>query len=283
MPYEFYDTIGPADAEQAVSVAKLNKDLREAAETMTDKQARFLVDAYYAAQKERTAQGRRVGAMQEEPHGVLEWLGDQQLVLEKQVLAALGRYTKRHKMGSWMREIHGIGPVISAGFLAHIDIHKAPTVGHIWRFAGLDPTLKWEKGEKRPYNAGLKQICYHAGESFKRFSASDKCYYGKLYRQRKAYEVDRNESGGNADTAAETLRSRKIGDAATRTVYESGKLPAGRLDLRSTRWAVKQMLADMHGEWYRRELGREPPKPYPIAILHHAHLREAPQKEPVSK
>ena len=37
----------------------------------------------------------------------------------------------------------GIGPVIAAGLLANIDIKQAPTVGHIWRFAGLDPTNKW--------------------------------------------------------------------------------------------------------------------------------------------
>jgi hypothetical protein len=27
--------------------------------------------------------------------------------------------------------------------MAHIDIEQAPTVGHIWRFAGLDPTRTW--------------------------------------------------------------------------------------------------------------------------------------------
>lgn len=57
--------------------------------------------------------------------------------------------------------IHGIGPVISAGLLAHIDIHRAVTVGHIWRFAGLDPSVKWLKKTKRPWNAGLKVLCCH--------------------------------------------------------------------------------------------------------------------------
>jgi hypothetical protein len=43
--------------------------------------------------------------------------------------------------------------------LARIDIVKAPTAGHIWRYAGLDPTVRWNKGEKRPWNAGLKVLC----------------------------------------------------------------------------------------------------------------------------
>src|SRR5581483_161544 len=40
----------------------------------------------------------------------------------------------------------------------HIDIEKAPTAGHIWRFAGLDPTLRWLGRE------GAKQIMRSAEE-----------------------------------------------------------------------------------------------------------------------
>lgn len=268
----------PTDDEQLFSVQRLSRDLRVAAEKMTDAEARFLVDAYYTMQKQRirNANQHRQASEGKEPAGVLSWLTQQSGVLERQVHAALDRYTMGHQMGSWMRDIYGIGPIISAGLLSHIDITKAPTVGHIWRFAGLDPTVTWSRGETRPWNARLKVVCWHAGECFKRFSKRDECYYGKLYVQRKEYEIARNDRGGNAEAARETLAAKRISDAATKAIYESGKLPPGRLDLRATRWAVKQFLADMHGEWYRREFGKDPPLPYPIAHLGHAHVRKAP-------
>jgi hypothetical protein len=42
----------------------------------------------------------------------------------------------------------GIGPVLSAGLLAHIDLRIAVTAGCIWRYAGMDPTSKWLGGER---------------------------------------------------------------------------------------------------------------------------------------
>ena len=65
-----------------------------------------------------------------------------------------------------MRSIVGIGPVITAGFLAHIDIAKAPTVGHVpGGSADLDPTVKWDKGTKRPWNVVMKRLCWIVEES----------------------------------------------------------------------------------------------------------------------
>src|SRR6185436_14373220 len=105
-------------------------------------------------------------------------------VLEKQVMRALAAFSSNHPVGKWAESIVGIGPVLSAGLLAHINvrkcgcqvyrdmkpipIHDCPglaTAGHIWRYAGYDPTVTWEKGQKRPWNARLKVICWKIGES----------------------------------------------------------------------------------------------------------------------
>jgi hypothetical protein len=257
------------------AVNRLSRDLRAASKTISAQEARYLVDAYYTMQDQRIESANRSRAMEKEPHEVLAWLRDQSGVLEKQVQVSLDVYSLSKPIGVWMRNVYGIGPVIAAGLLAHIDIGKAPTVGHIWRFAGLDPTLVWGKGQKRPYNARLKVLCWKLGESFKKFSGSDDCYYGKLYRERKEYEVARNDRGENAAVAADAVANRKL-SAEQKTHYEAGKLPPGRLDLRATRYAVKQFLADLHGEWYRQEYGKEPPLPYPIAHMGHVHLRKPP-------
>lgn len=258
------------------SVHRMTRDIAAAAKSLSDDEARFLVDAYYMMQDDRKRAHNQVRALGEaaEPNSVLQWLAVQSETLESQIKRALDQYTQAHQMGSWMRGIHGIGPVLSAGFLAHIDIEKAPTVGHIWRFAGLDPSVKWEKGQKRPWNAQLKVLCWKAGQSFMKFSGNEDCYYGQLYRQRKEYEIARNERGENAEVAASLLG--KVGKSTEAFKHLSGgKLPPGQIDARARRWAVKQFLADLHGEWYRRHFGKEPPLPYPIAHLGHAHLRRA--------
>lgn len=292
-------------------IARLNRDLTKAAATLTDDEARYLVDYYYIAQEDRKRADNQVRALgrSKEPATVLDWLAAQADTIETQIKKALDVYTKNHKMGSWMREVYGIGPVLSAGLLAHIDITKAPTVGHIWRYAGLDPTVKWEKGQKRPWNAALKTLCWKVGQSFMKMSNSEECYYGQYYKKRKQYEIERNLLGGNREEAAKgTLRVGKDTEAYkwyagcyTRGMAEaylgldSSKkqeflkvkqleeglgvpmLPPAQIDGRARRWAVKLFLSHMHNEWYLRHYGKPAPLPYPIAILKHAHLIEYPQ------
>ena len=95
--------------------------------------------------------------------------------------------------------------MIAAGLEAHIDITRAPTVGHIWRYAGLDPTCEWRKGEKRPWNASLKTLCWKIGESFVKVSGKEKSLYGRLWKERKELEEKRNAAGEFADQAAERV------------------------------------------------------------------------------
>jgi hypothetical protein len=187
---------------------------------------------------------------------------------------SLDQYSLSVPLGEWARGTVGVGPVIAAGLLTHIDITKAKTAGAIWRFAGLDPTIKWEKGQKRPYNARLKVLCWKLGDSFVKFSGHERSLYGRLYRERKSYELRRDEEGGNAETAAQTLAERNFRDKETRKIYESGHLPAGRIDQRARRWAVKLYLAHYHEAAYRLHYGERPPKPFAIEQMGHAHYIE---------
>jgi hypothetical protein len=263
------------------TIERIGKDIIKSAEELSDDEARYLVDAYYIMQDDRKRahnQCRAVEQNADESHSasdnkIIQWLAAQSETLENQIKRALDKYTDSHPMGSWMRETVGIGPVISAGLLAHIDIEKAPTVGHIWRYAGLDPTVKWEKGQKRPWNATLKTLCWKAGQSFMKFSGREDCYYGQVYRKRKAFEIERNDRGDNKELAAEIIK--KVGK--TTEAYKhllEGKLPPGQIDARARRYAVKLFLSHLHGAWYLCHFGVEAPLPYPIAILGHAHLIE---------
>jgi hypothetical protein len=195
------------------NIVKLNKDLRVASQQMGQKEAKYLVDSYYQIQDYRKAVANQARSMDEtgEPHQMTDWLLDNMKVLETQIKNSLNKYTDTHPVGAWAKSIVGIGPVLSAGLIAHIDIEKAPTVGHIWSFAGLNPNAEWKKGELRPWNAKLKALCWKIGQSFVKVSGNENDFYGKIYKERKEYEVAKNEAGEYADQAKAKLEKFKIG------------------------------------------------------------------------
>lgn len=285
---------------QLDEVTKLTRDLRKASTTMTASQARYLVDSYYMMQDQRIRAGNQTRALNEsgEPHEVVTWLSEQSLVLENSVKSALKAYAEHNPVGQWSMSIKGVGPVISAGLLAHIDLEpwrcrqsdakkscrpddphdgcgfeKVETVGHIWRFAGLDPSVQWGKGKKRPWNAQLKTLCWKIGESFVKVSGYDDAFYGKIYVQRKEQEQARNDAGELADQAAKALETKNIGKSTEAYKhYSSGKLPPAHIHARAKRYAVKLFLSHWHEIAYREKYGTAPPLPYPIAQLGHAHM-----------
>jgi hypothetical protein len=268
---------------------RLKRDLARAARSMTDEQARYLVDSYYTLQEHRIAlaaqlrhaedTGEREAAEAvegESPIELIRFMFEDAKREEDNIRLALDEFSNGRAVGVWAKTIMGIGPVLSAGLLAHIDIEKAPTAGSIWRFAGLDPTAVWGKGEKRPHNARLKVLCWKIGESFIKVSNRDGDYYGHVYATRRAEEEARNEAGDYAAIAADALATRKIGKNPTRDAYEAGRLPDGRIHLRASRYATKLFLAHWHDVAYRDHYGMKPPKPYIIEHGGHVHFIEAP-------
>lgn len=252
-------------AEPRVPLEKLARDIRKAAATLSDTEARFLVDYYYIQQENRKRSDHQVRLLAQgtEPNEVVQWLARNDLAFEKEIVKGLQEYVDAHLVGRWADSIHGIGPVIAAGLLAHIDITKAPTAGHIWRFAGLDPTDAWDKGQKRPWNAKLKTLCWKLGESFVKVQNSDKDFYGHLMLQYKERITAKNEAGEYAGAAAAKLVKFKIGkDTEAYGYYIAGKLPPAHIHSRAKRWAVKLFLAHLHHVWFEVEYGTPPPKPY---------------------
>lgn len=319
---------------QLEPIQRLTRDIAKAAVTLTDDEARFLVDAYYQMQENRIRTFGQVRSMTEtaEPNGVLAWLATQDQVLENQIKRALDAYSAASPLGEWARSICGIGPVIASGLLAHIDLKIAETAGQIWRFAGLDPTSEWGSREKittfitnhqgrledamtaacshfgrqyanvhsrattdrdgepikltkasiiravamRPFNATLKVLAWKIGESFVKVQGNVNDIYGKVYAERKALEIARNDAGAFAEQAAAKLEKFKIGkDTDAYKSYSVGKLPPAHIHARAKRYAVKLFLAHYH-EVGRKTLGLSVPAPYPIAFLGHAHKIEPP-------
>lgn len=274
------------DDVDLLTVARLTREQKALAAAMGRTEARFLVDSYYQIQDYRKAAANqaRAGLAEDEPaYPLVDWLSSHTASIELRLKNLLGAYASGNPVGEWSQSICGIGPVISAGLLAHIDITRAPTAGHIWRFAGLDPTVTWGKGERRPWNAKLKTLCWHAGECFVKVSNNDADFYGHLWAQRKAYEQARNEAGDYAAQAAEILATKKFKakpvdpdcEAAEQDFkrasewYAQGLLPPAHIHARSKRWTVKLFLAHWQEVAWEAQYGVKPPKPYVIEHLGH--------------
>ncbi len=193
---------------------------------LTTHEVRRLVDAYFALTSQR------------------KLLAGQAVATEREIECALDAWAETMPAASWAKGIAGVNPAMAAGLAAHIDIEVAPTVGTIWRFAGLDPSVAWKRGERRPWNPRLKTVCLRIGHAFAECAREDGDFYGKLYRQRAAIEAAANDG-----------RS------------EHGKLPPAHVDARARRWTVKLFLAHYHHVAWTLATGVPPAKPYVIGVL----------------
>jgi transposase IS116/IS110/IS902 family protein len=261
---------------------RLTRDLANAAKTLSPHEARFLVDAYYIMQKNRIAAAHQVRTLNEgnEPHAVLDWLAAQSETLESQVKRALDKWTDSDPVGIWAKSICGIGPVISAGLLAHIDITRCETAGHIWSFAGLNPEMAWKKGEKRPFNASLKTLCaFKLGESFVKVQGNDNDVYGKVFAARKKIEQETNDRLGFAGIAEK--RAATVGKSTEGyKAYSTGKLPPAHIHARARRYAVKLFLSHYHMVAYFVHHQKLPPFPYVFSHLEeHVHFISPPNAD----
>ncbi len=257
--------------KRAPRTPKHNAEALLQAANLSNAEARFLVSDYYFCQEMRKRadmQIRHLGDKVSVANApVLQWTANQAAEWEKAVQFALGQYAKASRVGFWMLEQYGVGPVIAAGMLAHLDIERAPTAGHFWSFSGLNPAQKWEKGQKRPYNAEMKQLCYHLGECIKRTYKAKNSFYGPIYASRKKFVQERNETGHNAERA-KTFRTTS---AEVRKKLAAGMLPDGNLDRQACNYVAKIFLSHLHAVMYWDRYNQPPPKPFAISILGHAH------------
>lgn len=270
------DELVEAMMDRRITV-KLSRDMQEAAERMQPREVRYYVRNYYVMQKQRIRSKHQEAYLLKSghPHELITWFKKNSASLEGTVKAVLDRYSGSKPLGRWCRSIPGIGPVISSGLMANIDIEKATTAGDIWRFAGLDPTDKWLPATERPWNGPLKRLCFLIGECFVKVSGKDDDIYGQVYLQRKAYEAAKNEALEYADQAA--AGAARVGaDTEAIKSYRVGKLPLGHLHTRAKRYAVKLFLAHYHHVAWTLHFGTEPPKPYILTKEGHTHFQAPP-------
>ncbi len=252
---------------------RFSRDVRNLTESLDQASARKIVDAYYTLQENRMAFAAQTRELEKQgsPHELVALLYDGLYRMEKALKRPLEQFAGSTVEGKWALEQYGIGPVLAAGLLAHIDITKAPTAGSVWRYAGLDPTQTWEKGQKRPFNAELKTLCWKIGQSFMKFSGKEDCFYGQLYKQDKARRIEKNNAGDYSDFAKSILEKKNFKVNQTRAKLETGKLSDAQIDAQARRFAVKIFLSHYHAVAYQAHHGTPAPRPYIIAHGDHVH------------
>ena len=268
---EVAEFVEPDEITFNVLSGRLSKDVKEAAVKMNRRSARYIVDCYYQLQQFRKASDnmQRAAEAAGEPTEVVEWFAGVHGRMENTIKGLLGKWAENSLVGSWCMSQFGVGPVISAGLLAHLDIDKVAGVGQIWSFAGLNPTVSWEKGCKIPWNAALKTLCWKLSSCFLKFKARPQCVYGRAFE---AYWLDRkrrNENKQYAELAAATLTKKKFTHTATKTLYEEGTLPDGRILLQAQRWIAKMFLS--HWFWVAWEAKHGTPAPLPYIFRDGGH------------
>jgi len=327
------DESSAAVLEHKRTLRLLKADLKTAATTLTHEQVRYLVDFYYEIQEARIRAGNQAGAAaeDEEPNALVSWMQEEFEAVEGMIKSAMDAYTDAPNIvGAWLKELTGIGPILAAGLLAHVDITRAPSAGHIWSFAGLEPKTRWtgkeestkivaeilgpakrgqaigpeemillaarcgrsttglekasknDKGvitrdslikgmSKRPWNTKLKTLCWKIGQSFVKTCNREDSFYGNFYKDRKAFELRKNEEHKNADAARKALETRNIKDADLRATYEDGKLPLAHVHAMTCRWVVKFFLSHLHVVMTYVRYGHLPGKPW--VIVHGGHQK----------
>ena len=258
------------------TAVRLSKDLKLASTNLGAVQGRFLVQQYYNAQEQRITARHQARKLleQDNPYSLLQYVGDQFELVELQIKNSLDEWTSTDPVGIWLRSIKGIGPVIAAGLIAHLDITKAFAASSFWRFAGIDPTAKWEKGQKRPWNADLKVlVVYKMAESFVKVQNKEDDFYGHLFAIYKKKITEKNTAGGYAENARVLLATKKY-DKTTETYKEmiQGRLCKVHVHAMARRKVAKLLLSHLYEVMYWNHYGRVGELPYPLVHLEgHVH------------
>ncbi len=277
---------------------------------------RALVDFRLSAQGVRKSTGNQIWAVEQRVDttpdpGALGILHKDQRTCELKADKAITFMVTQHEAGRWAISIEGVSYIFAGVLLSQISIRPwkcnggdrdtcnadephgpecgriyVNTAGKVWRFAGLDGDAKRQwlaqaKPGRRPWNALLKRTAWQIGESFKKRGADSDCLYARLYRQRKALEIERNEAGEFREQALGRLElAAKKKWKVTKdqhAAWDTGRLQPLGLDLRAGRVAAKMFLSHFHHVLHVVEEGECPPVPYALGPGGHADFVAIPR------
>jgi hypothetical protein len=236
---------------------------------MGNKEAQYLLDMYLFMLKRRVAIASKISRCGIESRA-LGFLLDQIKAREGHARVLLDIYSDNHPVGAKMKEVKGIGPVIAAGLLAHVNMDRATTYGKILAYGGFNPNMVWNKGELRPFCAEFRSILIHAKRVFQFLSGNPTSYFGMHFKRYKNLIIAQNENGGMKEAAAAKLAKFNYRhETKAYQCYIEGKLPPAHITQLAGTKTLKLFIGCLHKYW-SEHLGRSAPLPY--AVEHMGHM-----------
>lgn len=244
----------------------VNKDFASAAKRMPEKEVKYLVSMYYTCQNMRIAVAGRLRMLGEESNELLGIFLGQFEEVEKDIQAALDVYTDNNSIGNRFRQVKGIGPVLTAGWLAHVNVHIAGNCAKVLSFGGYNPNMVWGKGQKRPYNAEFKLVLSKMGRAFV-FLSNRNSFFGQKYKEYKRVIEAKNERGEFAERCAEILATKNYKKTTKAyQAYTKGQYPKAHIIASARLKATSLCVGILHREHYLQVMGANPVNPYAVAF-----------------
>lgn len=120
------------------------KDIRSAAIDMSNREARFMVEDFYRwvglAQSSRDH--RRILDKENLVNDSIGFMTKQIRNMRDQYRDILDIWSEQFPSAKWAKSIRGVGPVISAGLAAYVDIDKCHNISSLWKYAGQTPNSR---------------------------------------------------------------------------------------------------------------------------------------------
>ena len=117
-----------------------------------------------------------------------------------------------------------------------------------------------------PYNKKLKEVCWKIGTSFHKLCNNPKSLYGRLFKERLQYELEKNERGEYAEQAINIAKSKHFSNKEMEQIYLSGKLPISHIYTRCERYVTKLFISHAFEAAYYNHYGVMPPQPYALCF-----------------
>lgn len=121
-----------------------------------------------------------------------------------------------------------------------------------------------------PYNKKLKTACWKLGEQIVKVCNNPNSLYGQLYKERKAYELEKNDKLEYKDQAEHILNTINITNKAVIKTNKAGKLTKGHIETRAKRYAVTMLIRHYWEACYYYTYNKKPELPYAIEHLGHS-------------
>ncbi len=229
---------------------------------------RFLTELYYDSQKMRIMAENRLGQMKrdgldtERAQELQLWIDERLMLIENHIKKEAADHVKKHEIwDDWLKNIKGIGPIISACLISWISpIERFPTISSLWKYCNLHvvdgKAPKRQKSKKSEGNLKLHTLAWKISDSFVKS--------GGPYRQ----EYDRAKTFYRAkfpekiDTGIKNKKGEPIYNYSDKHIHMMAK-----------RKSVKLFLAHLWVVWRELE-GLPVSKPYVIDKLGHTHYLE---------